>query len=98
MLGSFLGFFVSNNLKSQPQNDVPEPQSSIIGTYVAIDWYDYQAVIVLYDDGTCIYPTRTAYSNSTWSTENSKLSIVGGEDAMIVPQGIIYKNIFFEKI
>lgn len=98
LLGSFCGFLVSNNLNTEPQNDIVKSQSDIAGTYKATDWYDYEAIIVLYDNGTCIYPTRTAYSNSIWGTKDGKFYINGGEDAIIVPQGIIYKNIFFEKI
>lgn len=105
LLGSFCGFWVSNNLNAESQNDIVESQNyttqlenNIAGTYKAVNWYDYEAVIVLYSDGTCIYPTRTAYSNGKWSIKNGEITMSAEYDATIVPQGIIYKNIFFQKI
>ena len=105
LLGLIGGFFVSEKFNTDSQNDTVASQNDIVqlkndvvGTYKAVDWYDYEAVIVLYSDGTCIYPTRTAYSEGEWSIENGKINMTAEHDATIVPQGIIYKNIFFQKI
>lgn len=114
LIGSICGFFVSNNLKTEPpndlvesQSDIIEPQNDITGTYKSNTWRKTGAVLVLYEDGTCICPTGIYDAKGTWSVDGKTVHLLvvlsDGEtieeyDATIVPNGIILKGFFFEKI
>ena len=108
LLGSICGFFVSKNFNIdlqngtmtsrneivESQNDTKEPQNEIAGTYRSDNWYGGISVIVIYDDGTCIGPFG---KEGKWTVDGKTIHLVN-EDATIVPNGIMLRGIFFQKV
>lgn len=102
-----VGFIIGINMNDKAT------LNNIVGTYRTNTWNGKEAVLVLNEDKTCIYPTG---SKGIWSVDNGKIYIEIEEsysyadgnlvtkhskskiETIIVDKGIMINTHFFEKV
>lgn len=122
LIFGIVGYIIGINMRYIPKNSSLSNvniEEKIVGTYYCTTWNGHEAVLTLYKDGTCDYPTG---NNGTWTVEKNTIHIdidfssalnefynkVGEEksltsakdrhDAIIVDNGIILHDKFFQKM
>ena len=110
LLSGIVGFIIGINTKLSFDNSNNDTQltettdsKSIVGTYKTNTWNGKEAVLVIKEDGTMIYPTG---QRCTWIYENGHLYIPSttepGEEKRqeleLVDGGIMINTHFFEKV
>ena len=75
-------------------------EDSAVGAYKTDSWNGKSGVLVLKEDGTCLYPTK---SSGTWTQTGKNISIILNGDKEIYPAelvdgGIILCTTFFERV
>ena len=115
LISGIIGFIIGMNVKwNNPSSiSMKNEEKNLIGTYKTSTWNGKDAVLVLNEDGTMIYPTG---ARGTWTLEDGKLyvefettySYADGEihtqtyktktEITIVSGGLMINTHFFEKI
>lgn len=86
-----------------------DQNNDIVGVYTTNDWNGKTGTLVLYEDGTCQYPSG---GNATWSSDGDTITIITKSnsdlsadlnyerhhEAKIMEKGIVLHGYYFEKV
>ena len=103
LVGGVCGFFIGNIASTDSTTSYDK--ESVVGTYRAFAGTESESFFIFQKDGTYInnFFSASIVDHGIWYVEDGTVWIVSDRDkgrnrVILVPQGLLYGNRFFEKV